>query len=213
MRDSEVAPATRLHRLIWLSLGLVLAAVGVAAAWRLRTAHEPALPIYGTVPAFTLVDRSGKTVRAADLTRGPWIADFIFTRCGGMCPGLTATLAGVLRRTPPNVVGVSFTVDPERDDPPTLQRYAQQFGADPARWLFLTGDRATIEHVVRDGFRLSLAELPPAERDQSPEPITHSDRFALVDAELRIRGYYHGQDADATAKLVHDAQRLASGAS
>jgi protein SCO1/2 len=127
-----------------------------------------------------------------------------------MCPGLTATLATILRRVPPNVVGVSFTVDPERDDPPTLQRYAEQFGADPARWLFLTGDRAIIERVVRDGFRLSLAELPPDERDRSPEPITHSDRFVLVDRELRIRGYYHGQDPDATAKLVRDAARLAS---
>src|SRR5262245_37662125 len=129
MQDAEAAFTRRLQRLIWLAFGLALVGVAVAAGWRLRAGREPALPVYGTVPAFTLVDRSGKTVRAADLTQGPWIADFIFTRCGGVCPGLTATLASVLRRMPPNVIAVSFTVDPERDDPATLQRYAEQFGA------------------------------------------------------------------------------------
>jgi protein SCO1/2 len=199
----------RIHRLIWACLGLTLAGVAVVGAWRARSGPPP-LPVYGTVPGFTLIERGGTTVRAEDLAGRIWIADFIFTRCGGTCPALTATLASALRRVPDGTIAVSFSVDPERDDPATLQRYATQFGADPAHWLFLTGERATIERVVREGFRLSLAELPPGERERSPEPITHSDRFVLVDRDLRIRGYYHGTDADGVSKLVHDVGTLTS---
>jgi len=118
----------------------------------------------------------------------------------------------LLRRLPPPAAerlrAVTFTVDPTRDDPQTLQRYADGFAADPTRWLFVTGDRDEVERLVRDGFRLSIAELPPGERERSPEPITHSDRFALVDAQLRIRGYYHGTDPDDVARLERDLALL-----
>ena len=39
-------------------------------------------------------------------------------------------------------------------------------------------------------------------------PITHSDRFVLVDRQLRIRGYYHGNDPGDLTRLVADAGRL-----
>jgi protein SCO1/2 len=118
-------------------------------------------------------------------------------------------MAALLRRLPdPNVRAVSFTVDPRHDDPETLRRYAERYGADPARWLFATGDYDAVEHLVRDGFRLSIAELPEGQRETSPEPITHSDRLVLVDPQLRIRGYYHAIDPEAVARLEHDVAAL-----
>ncbi len=209
-----MARDVRLRRVVWASLAVTLAAITVVSAWRLLLGSgRPAeLPVYGRVPPFALVERSGRPLTADDLAGGPWVADFIFTRCGGMCPALTTTLAALLRRLPPPAAerlrAVTFTVDPTRDDPQTLQRYANGFGADPTRWLFVTGDRDEVERLIRDGFRLSIAELPPGERERSPEPITHSDRFALVDAQLRIRGYYHGTDPDDVARLEHDLALL-----
>ncbi len=209
-----MARDVRLRRVVWASLAVTLAAITVVSAWRLLLGSgRPAeLPVYGRVPPFALVERSGRPLTADDLAGAPWVADFIFTRCGGMCPALTTTLAALLRRLPPPAAerlrAVTFTVDPTRDDPQTLQRYANGFGADPTRWLFVTGDRDEVERLIRDGFRLSIAELPPGERERSPEPITHSDRFALVDAQLRIRGYYHGTDPDDVARLEHDLALL-----
>jgi protein SCO1/2 len=213
-RASVPAVDARAHRLVWLVFAVALLLVLAAAAWRLRlgSGRDTELPVYGSVPPFAFVERSGRPVAAADLTGHIWIADFIFTRCGGMCPALTTTLAALLRRMPVSttdgVLAVTFTVDPTRDDPETLRRYADRFGADPVRWLFLTGQQDAVERLVRDGFRLSIAELPPDERDTSPEPITHSDRFVLVDRALRIRGYYHGTDPDDVARLEHDVTRL-----
>ena len=207
----------RTQRIVWVVLAVTLAGVAAAAGWRVLSGRSTpqALPVYGTVPAFALVERSGKTISARDLTGRVWIADFIFTRCTGMCPILGSRLAALLRRLEERgtggVTAVSFTVDPTGDDPATLRRYAERFGADPERWLFLTGDREAVERLVRDGFRLSIAELPPGERETSPEPITHSDRFVLIDKSLRIRGYYHGTDDEGVANLERDVAALASG--
>ncbi len=205
----------RARRLVWVAFATTLVAVLAVAAWRLRpeSGRVAGLPVYGSVPAFALVERSGRPLTATDLTGHISIASFIFTRCGGMCPALTTTLAALLRRIPASISdgiwAVTFTVDPARDDPETLRRYADRFGADPSRWLFVTGEPDAVTRLVRDGFRLSIAELPPEERETSPEPITHSDRFVLVDRELRIRGYYHGTDPDDVARLEHDVARLA----
>jgi protein SCO1/2 len=214
LTSAEAARDTRLRRIVWAALAATLAAITLVSAWRvhLGSSHRTELPIYGQVPPFALVERSGRPLTADDLAGGIWIADFIFTRCGGMCPALTTTLAALLRRLPPSSAerlrAVTFTVDPTHDDPETLRRYADGFGADAARWLFVTGDRGAVERLVREGFRLSIAELPPGERERSLEPITHSDRFALVDARLRIRGYYHGTDPDDVARLEHDIAAL-----
>jgi protein SCO1/2 len=209
------ATEARTRQIVWVALALTLAAVVAAGGWRAlsgRGAAQP-LPVYGTVPAFSLVERSGKTISSGDLTGRVWVADFIFTRCTGMCPILGSRLAALLRRLQERgtggVTAVSFTVDPTHDDPATLRRYAARFAADPERWLFLTGDHEAIERLVRDGFRLSIAELPPGERETSPEPITHSDRFVLVDKSLRIRGYYHGTDDEGVATLERDLASLA----
>jgi len=211
MRSS--AGEARARGVVWAVLAVVLGGVMVAGAWRLvgRPRATPP-PVLGTVPPFTLTERSGAQVSARDLAGGPWIADFIFTRCQGICPTLSNRLAALLRRLEERglpVTAVSFTVDPTHDDPAALRAYAERFGADPERWLFLTGDLAAIEDVVRNGFRLSLAALPEGEREASPEPITHSDRFVLVDGALRIRGYYHGTDQEALARLERDLAAIA----
>jgi protein SCO1/2 len=213
---ATAAPAAeaRARLLVWAGLGLVLAGVIGVGLWRqvAGSGRVPALEIFGTVPAFALVERSGRAVSADDLAGGVWIADFVFTRCRGICPALSTNLAALLRRLEARgldgVRAVSFSVDPAHDDPATLRRYAERFEADPERWLFLTGERAAVERVVRDGFKLSIAELPPGERETAAEPITHSDRFVLVDSALRIRGYYHGTDAESLAALERDLQRL-----
>jgi protein SCO1/2 len=181
--------------------------------WQILHGRVPsAPPVFGPVPSFTLTERSGATVSSRDLLGRPWIADFIFTRCQGICPVLSNRMADLLRRLEraglTDTTAVSFSVDPEHDDPATLRAYAERFDADPERWLFLTGPMVEIERVVRDGFRLSIAALPEAERRTAPEPITHSDRFVLVDAQLRIRGYYHGTEDDGLAALERDLQAL-----
>ena len=213
--------------LIWGALSALLAAVvaaGVAALVQqprsIPAGAGPSLPAletpgdYGAVPDFTLTDRSGRPVRLADLAGRWWIADFIFTRCTGVCPLLTARMSSIaasLSKIPggDGVRLVSFSVDPSWDTPEVLSRYAdaQAPGVPPGRWLFLTGPADEIYRIVKDGFKLSVAERPPGMDGGPGDLITHSDRLVLVDPSGRIAGYYHGTDDDASARLIEEIAR------
>ena len=52
---------------------------------------------------------------------------------------------------------MSFSVDPLTDTPEVLSEYADSFGADPRRWLFLTGERDELYTLIHDGFKLAGA--------------------------------------------------------
>ena len=134
-----------------------------------------------------------------------WIADFVYTRCGGPCPMLTANMAGLQKRLPASVGLLSFTVDPDHDSPEVLSLYARQFGADPQRWFFVTGGRAALARLMRAGFQLSVVEDPGAPAGQT---ITHTTKFVLLDGQGRIRGYYDGDEPASLDRLAADAQRL-----
>src|SRR5215207_3732677 len=93
-----------------------------------RTRHpDPALP----VGEFALTERSGKTVSSADLEGKVWVAAFVFTRCTGPCPQVSATMARLQQELADasDLRLVTFTVDPAHDEPAELKRYAEHFRA------------------------------------------------------------------------------------
>src|SRR5215475_11879294 len=107
----------------------------------------------GPAPEFTLTTQSGARLALRDL-RGRVVAvTFIYASCVDTCPLLTAKLAGLQARLGtdfgPRVFFASVTVDPERDTPEVLTRYAQAHGAKPAGWAFLTGTPAEILAVEK----------------------------------------------------------------
>lgn len=98
-------------------------------------------------PNIPLVTHTGKTVRFFDdVIKGKVVAiNFIYTNCPDMCALETARLREVQRilgdRVGRDVFIYSITIDPERDTPQVLKRYAEKFQVAPG-WLFLTGKEA-----------------------------------------------------------------------
>ncbi len=178
-----------------------MAGVMITAGWAGPNTAPP--PVQGPAPKFRLTDQSGRPFDAAALQGHPWIADFIFTSCPGQCAQMTRQMASLQSRLPDNVQFVSISVDPRRDTPEVLARYAQANGARTQQWHFLTGEPARIERLARDGFRLSYAE-----GTDPGEPIIHSVRFVLVDPHGMIRGLYDGTDPEQVEHLVRDVQSL-----
>ncbi|MGH7964775.1 MAG: SCO family protein [Candidatus Binatia bacterium] len=199
---------------IWMALVLVLIGVIGIGAWtvlgkRLGAATSPPLPVYGTVPDFHLVERSGNPVTQADLAGTIWIADFIFTRCPGVCPLLTSRMAKLQQTTEKPITLVSFSIDPEWDTPERLRTYAKGYGANPTRWLFLTGAFETLRPLITEGFLLAMGQRPALNAQGAMQDnIAHSDRFVLVDRRLRIRGYYRGTEEDTLERILHDVELL-----
>ena len=162
------------------------------------------LPVMSTVPDFTLIERSSREVKYQDLAGKVWIADFVYTSCGGMCPIMTEKMRKLQDTLPADIRLVSFSVDPEVDTPAVLTEYAKKYGADPNRWLFLTGSKESLYTLSKDGFKLAVEDSGGTEL----EPITHSSRFALIDQQGRIRGYYSMEDPSELAHIIKDAKSL-----
>lgn len=166
------------------------------------------IPVVRAVPDFALTERSGKTVQLSDLRGKVWIADFVFTRCAGPCPLMTARMAKLQQslKDATDVRLVSFSVDPDRDTPQVLTEYAKNFEADPSRWLFLTGNKAAVYELANKGFLISAVENIKQARPPDEGPILHSTKFVLVDRKANIRGYYDGIETNGFDRLLRDVR-------
>jgi protein SCO1/2 len=84
----------------------------------------------------------------------------------------------------PKIAFVSITVDPERDTPEVLKLYAQNFGANPDGWTFLTGDPAIVREVER---KYGVLARKTAKGD-----VDHTLLTSLVDPNGILRVQYLG---------------------
>jgi cytochrome oxidase Cu insertion factor (SCO1/SenC/PrrC family) len=192
-----------------LGLALIVAAVAIAGGWtwyllaRSRSSTETpleGLQVFGDLPDFSLIERDRRQVTRADLRGKVWIANFIYTTCTDTCPLQSARLAALQRdlAAERDVRFLSITVDPRRDTPVVLAKYASRYEADRERWWFLTGDKQAIYRLIQEGFRLSVedptesaapATAPPPPRgasDRRAERLAASPRILLDGALGRL---------------------------
>lgn len=187
---------------------LALAALLAAPAACGRPSRGPGAEPLNRLPEFTMtaVGPSGeRDFGLADMKGRVWVADFIFTSCAGPCPLITARMAELAGRLPATIGLLTVTVDPERDDAARLRAYARRHGADLSRWVFLRGDARRTYELVFAGFRSAMSSDPSA---PSGERVSHSTRFALVDREGAVRGWYDAFDALDIDALARDARAL-----
>ena len=186
---------------------LLIALLSLGMGLRARTGREPELPVLGQLPSFALLERAGQPVTLESLRGRVWVANFFFTRCGGICPTMTARLVRLRREVAPEVTFVSFTVDPDHDTAQELERYARQFGIGPG-WLFVTGTKSALYGLATKGFKLAAMELPPDQQAGGEGPFLHSGKLALVDAHGQVRGYFDSDDETAVAALAEGIRSL-----
>jgi cytochrome oxidase Cu insertion factor (SCO1/SenC/PrrC family) len=196
-QQTPVAPAAKSPVGFIILMGAALLLVGGAAYFQYARVEQSRLPVIATVPPFSLTERSGRTVTRDDLAGRVWVADFIFTSCAGPCPVMSRRMQALQTLlAEAQLAGarcVSISVDPIHDTPPVLREYAETFGAEVDRWLFLTGDKAEIFDLAINGFKVAVRD------DDDPEhQVIHSTYFVLVDALGRIRGYYNAMTDEET---------------
>lgn len=201
--------------------GLILVLVGVvsAGAFSFATAQSMArtygtdqttsLPVHGSVPDFSLIERSGRRVDRQALLGKVWVVDLIYTRCTETCPLQSAEMARLQAdlATEPDVRLISITIDPKRDTTQVLSRYANRFKADRDRWLFLTGEPAAIYRFAQEGLQLPMTD-PREKAGARDGRLVHSPRFVLVDRAARIRGYYDSTDSESLFRLRQELRAL-----
>jgi protein SCO1/2 len=138
----------------------------------------------GALPDFSLTDQQGRTVTKQSLLGTPWVANFIFSTCPTHCPATLNELFHLQRRLEGSDVRfVTITVDPMTDTVAKLSELSKAFGADPERWLFLTGDPAEIQKLIMQGFQQPM--------ESSPMRLAHSLKLMHVDGTGHVVGQYH----------------------
>ncbi len=173
------------------------------------------LPIYGPtneetkashhVSPFSLIDQNGDTITNHTFDGKIYVADFFFTTCRSICPVMSTQMERVAAKyaNNPNVLIISHSVNPEYDTPAVLKEYANMHHAVSGKWFFVTGDKKQIYDLARTSY-LSIA----SKGDGGPDDFIHTQNFALVDKEKRLRGYYDGTDSTDVSRLLTDIDLL-----
>src|ERR1700749_195479 len=165
--------------------------------------------IWHKVANVHLVNQLGDSVSLDSLHGRVAIIDFFFTHCASMCPILTRNMRHLqdALKLRDDTKGVdttfvqflSLTVDPAHDSAAQLKRYADHYGVNSEVWWMLTGPKKTIYDFALNELKLGLQDSVSVDSN-----FVHTDYIALLDKDWVIRGYYHGTDTAAVAKLGDD---------
>jgi protein SCO1 len=116
-------------------------------------------------PNVSLTNQEGKKVLFYDdlIKNKIVVINFMYTRCEGVCPGITTNLVRVQRilgdRVGRDIFMYSFSLKPKEDTPENMAAYAKMHKAGPG-WQFLTGDPADLELLRR---KLGFTNPDPAQ--------------------------------------------------
>jgi len=179
-----------------LRLLLILSAcllAGMAVAFLLKpTQTDPQPGGHKLGGDFTLTSASGP-VSLSDF-KGQVVALYIgYASCPDVCPTALAVLSQAIRNLTPEqreqVQGIFISVDPERDTPEKLAKYAGFFSD---RLIGVTGTREQIDRVVRQyGAFYRIVELDDSALGYA---VDHSSRLFLID-----------RDGEPAGTLVHNS--------
>jgi protoheme IX farnesyltransferase len=167
------------------------------------------LPVYGELPDFELVDQDGQPFTRASLAGEPWVVDFIFTSCGGVCVPMTRRMVD-LQAEGLDARFLSVSVDPSRDGPPVLKGFREKWDGDESRWSLVVGSHEAVMGLANQAFKLpaGTGTGPGGTAVDGMPELFHSQRFALLDGRSRVRGYYAHDDELAIAQLRRDVAAL-----
>jgi protein SCO1 len=206
--------ATNAARLLVLLPLLALAAcdlrAGEAAAPAVgEAATEAAAPVAGGFSVYALEGERWRDQHGAERTLGSLagrtqVMAMVYTHCHHTCPQIVADLKRLEAETAADGDDVGFvlvSLDPERDTPEQLQRFADGLGLPPERWTLLTG--------TEGGTRSLAALLDVRYRTEAEKEIAHTNQLTVLDGEGRIVHQRTRLDENLAATLA--AVRAAGG--
>jgi len=163
-----------------------------------------------TIGEFSFQNQLGDTITKADVEGKIFVTDFFFTSCGGICPKMTTQLQRVQREflDDPSFLILSHTVNPSKDSVATMFKYAERFEADAKKWWFLTGEKKELYLMARKSYLIVPDEADPNFEHGGESDFLHTENFALIDPDGRIRGFYNGTDPNEIDELFRDVYDL-----
>lgn len=202
-KNPETAASSRKLVLLALLVGLA-AGVMTAALLAIIPQSAPQQQTIGKAAIggpFTLKDGAGKAVTEKDFAGKPMLVFFGFTHCPDVCPAGLQVIAAALdelgdkasRMTP-----LFITVDPERDTPEVVDKYAKSFHK---AIVGLSGTPEEVTAAIK-AYRV-YAKKVPDEANPGEYSVDHSPFIYLMDARGEfVRHFSHGADAKMIAAEI-----------
>jgi protein SCO1/2 len=159
---------------------------------------------YHTIADFKLVNQNGDTITQNTYEGKIYIADFFFTTCQTICPIMTDHMVYIQQEilNDDEVMLLSHSVTPEIDSVAQLKRYAKKKGVIDSKWNLVTGDRKQIYNLARKSY------LVAEDDGLGNYGMVHTENFALIDKDKRIRGTYNGVSKAGIDSLMQDLKTL-----
>ena len=151
------------------------------------------LKIGQKVPDFSLTDQNSKKVALSDFKGKVVLVTFLYTQCPypEKCPmlaqklGKTRDLLDQVESAKGQFQVVSITLDPKRDTPEALKKYAQGQDEDATNWTFMTGKASEVNKVA-----LLFGVIYYTEKGV----IDHNMRTAVIDRKGKLSKLFTGND-------------------
>ncbi len=169
------------------------------------------LPVMSYVQDFRFTDQNRQEVTEHTLDGKVYVAEYFFTTCKGICPKMNANMATVYDKfkNDKNFAIISHTSMPETDSVPLMKAYEEKMigknPENPARWYFVTGTKDSLYKMARQSYLLDNDKNNSVNIE---DHFIHTQFFALVDKEKRVRGIYDGLKLDEIARLDKDIAGL-----
>jgi len=162
--------------------------------------------LFHSIPDFKFVNQDSVYVTNVDLEEYIYISDFFFMSCPSICPIVKKQMLRVYEKYKNNdrVKLVSHTIDPKRDTPEKLKKYAEKLNIDVNKWMFLTGEKGEILDIADDYFVAAFEDA------DTPGGFDHSGKMILTDTKRHIRAFAEGTDPEDVDQLLIDIDKLLS---
>ena len=170
-----------------------------------------------SIPPFAFTDLDGETVTEASLDGQLTVLDFIFTNCPFVCPPMGANMARAqeaLEGT--GVEFVSISVDPERDTPEALRRYAETYGGELETWTFLRSENLEQQNrILTEGLMLPALSIDETRQIDLADGTTmaniaHPSLFILIGPDRQILTLANGTVGEDVDRLIERARNAAA---
>lgn len=134
-------------------------------------------------PQVTLEDSKGRTYSLFEFENKYVLITFLYTSCGTVCPQLEKNMAELYERLPQyvgkDILFLSISFDPTRDDPDRLETYRKAFGSDGDTWrMARIVNRNELDLLLK---RFGVIVIPDGYGN-----FTHNSAFYLLDKTGRL---------------------------
>jgi len=195
---------------------------------------QSSLPVINNnVQPFSFINQNGKSITERDVDGKVYVAEYFFTTCKGICPKMNANMRRVFDayKNDSSFMIISHTCMPETDSVPLLKKYERKMldgkllknedgsykieydstmsGKQPLinnNWNFVTGDKMALYKMARQSYMIDNNK--PDTAANIADQFIHTQFFALIDKQSRVRGIYDGLKEDEIQKLLNNIKEV-----